>query len=373
MDNETPTKESGAKTFLCPNCKGEMTYDAGEQKLSCQYCGNVKNIAAEDGQQSIVEHDLSKGLASGTPTGLGTKVRTTRCQECAATVSFPENMTATECDFCGSSQVLEQEENRKLIRPESVVPFKVDRKAASREFTGWLKKLWFRPNDLKRLASVTEINGVYVPYWTFDSTVDSDWTAEAGYYYYETETYTDEDSDGNEVEKTREVRKVEWEPAWGSRTDAYDDVLVCASGGLPESLADRLKTFATNELQPYDPAFLAGWKAEEYSKDLNTSWTDAVGRMESSQQSRCSDDVPGDTQRFLNVTNRFSDETFKHVLLPIWISAYRYHSKVYRFLVNGQTGEVVGKAPWSVIKIVLFIFTILALIAIGVLVYTKLK
>ncbi len=371
MASDSP-RDSGAKTFHCPTCKAEMTYDAGKQKLACQHCGHHMGIPDEDGQQSIVEHDLYKGLAAGAPKGLGTPVRTTRCGECGATVSFPENMTATACDFCGSSQILDQEENRKLIRPESVVPFKVDRKAASKSFSAWIKKLWFRPSDLKRLASVTEINGVYVPYWTFDASVESSWTAEAGYYYYETETYTEEDSDGQEVEKTREVQKTEWEPAWGGRSDEYDDLLICASGGLPADLAERLKSFSTEGLKPYAPAFLAGWKAEEYSKDLNTSWGEAVGQMESSQRDHCGGDVPGDTYRFLNVTNRFSDETFKHVLLPIWISAYRYHSKIFRFLVNGQTGEVVGKAPWSVVKIALFVLTLCALIALGVLLYMKL-
>lgn len=350
-----------------------MVFDAGRQRLKCDFCDSDMALPTEEGQRSIVEYDLSQGLAQATERGLGAKVRTTRCQECGASVSFPENMTATACDFCGSSQVLQQEENRNLIRPESVVPFKVDRKEASRSFTTWLNKLWFRPSDLKRLAKVTEIKGVYVPYWTFDARVDSDWTAESGYHYYETEEYgTGEDADGNEQTATREVQKTQWEPAWGSRSDMHDDLLICASKGLPQDLAARLSTFDTAELKPYDPAFLAGWKAEEYHKDLNDAWEEAVRSMEQSQQHRCAEDVPGDTHRFLNVTNRFSDETFKHALLPIWISAYRYHRKVFRFLVNGQTGEVVGKAPYSLPKIALLVLGLCAAAALGVLLYVKL-
>jgi len=333
-----------------------MSFDAGDQGMVCPFCEHKLTIAADEGGRSIVEHDLEKGLTGAVEQlGLGTKVRSSKCKECAATVTFPENMTATSCDFCGSSQVMDQEENRKLIRPESVLPFKVDRKAASARFKGWLKGLWFRPSDLKARAQVTQINGVYVPYWTFDSIVDSDWTAEAGYYYYVTEEYTEEDDQGNQVTKTREVRRTRWEPAWGGRSDAYDDLLVAASKGLPEDLVRRIRSFDTGALKPYDPAFLAGWKAEEYSIPLNEAWAQAVVEMESSQRSRCASDVPGDTHRGLNVTNRFSDETFKHVLLPIWISAYRYGGKVFRFLVNGQTGEVVGKAPYSWMKISLFI------------------
>jgi hypothetical protein len=256
-----------------------------------------------------------------------------------------------------------QDANRNVIRPESLVPFQIDRQAAQDKFGGWLRGLWFRPSDLKHKARVADMAGVYVPYWTFDARVDSDWTAQAGYYYYETETYTATGSDGKPTTKTRQVRRTRWEPAWGRRADVFDDVLICASKGLPSDLAERLKTFDTRRLVPYEPGFLAGWRAEEYAVDLNTGWHQAVDRMEAAQRQRCAGDVPGDTHRFLHVTNRFSQQTFKHVLLPIWISAYRYDDKVFRFLVNGQTGEVTGKAPLSVLKIVLFIAVVAALIA----------
>ncbi len=352
-----------AKAYRCPQCGGESNYDASSQKMLCGHCGHAVDIPASEGRQAIVEYDLEHGLAMSRERGFGAPVRTTQCQECGASVSFDETATATECDFCGSAQVLEQEQNRNVIRPESLVPFQVERGAAKDKFSGWIKGLWFRPSDLKHKAKVSEMSGVYVPYWTFDATVHSNWTAQAGYYYYETEVYTDRDAEGNPVEKTRQVRRTRWEPAWGSRTDEFDDVLICASKGLPDKLANRLKTFDTSALQPYAPSFLSGWKAEEYAVHLNDGWKQAVDIMESAQEQRCRRDVPGDTQRFLNVINRFYNETFKHILLPIWISAYRYNDKVYRFLVNGQTGEVTGKAPVSVIKIILFIMVIAAIIA----------
>jgi ribosomal protein S27E len=342
----------------CPTCNAEMTFDPARQKLYCEHCGSTAEVPAHQ-KAAIVEHDLEAGLSRALR-GLGAAVRTTRCQECGATVSFPETVTATACDFCGSSQVLAQEANRNLIRPESVVPFKVDGKQAAVRFREWLKRLWFRPSDLKARASVTEMTGVYVPYWTFDARVDSRWTADAGYTYYETEEYTENDAQGNPQTKTRQVQRVRWEPASGQRHDVFDDLLVCASRGLPDELARKLSTFDTAGLQPYDPAFLAGWKAEEYAVDLDEAWSRAVAQMESTQESRCAADVPGDTQRHLRVSNRFSDRTFKHVLLPVWLSAFRYGGKTFRFLVNGQTGEVVGKAPWSALKLALLITALVA-------------
>ena len=369
--NQAATPDQNASSYKCPSCTAEMTFDVESQSLKCAHCGTTQAIEGE-GQLAIVEHDLDQGLARSAQRGLGAPVRATRCGECYATVSFPENVTSTACEFCGSSQVLAQEANRNLIRPESVVPFRVDGGNAAGLFRKWLGSLWFRPSDLQRRARVSTMAGVYVPYWTFDSKVQSSWTAQAGYYYYETETYWDRDPNGKQVQKTRQVRKTRWEPAWGSRGDAYDDVLICASRGLPEELARRLGTFDTRGLQPYDPKFLAGWKAEEYALDLNGGWAQAVQRMEASQSQRCAGDVPGDTYRNLHVTSRYFDETFKHVLLPLWLASFRYGGKAYRFLVNGQTGEVEGRAPYSVIKIVLFVLAILlgitALVAGGALV-----
>ncbi len=357
-DNVEPERNASSQSYRCPECAAEMRYDATAQKLSCDHCGAEKEIAHEEGSETIVEHDLASGLAASMERGLGTEVRSVHCQDCGAIVSFEPTVTATACDFCGSSHVLEQESNRNLIRPESVVPFVVDQAAASAGFSTWLKGLWFRPGDLKKRAKVTEIGGVYVPYWTFDAHVESSWTADAGYFYYEEEEYEDEDGDWH----TRTVQKTRWEPAWGSRADDFDDVLVCASKGLPEKLADKLSTFDTRKLKPYNAAFLTGWKAEEYAVELNDGWERGVKKMERKQIERCGRDVPGDTHRFLNVQNAFSKETFKHVLLPVWISAYRYKDKIYRFLVNGQTGEVVGKAPWSIAKITLFVLGLAAII-----------
>ena len=339
-----------------------MNYDAGAQQMVCGFCQHAMPIAASEGQRAIVEYDLEQGLAMARERGFGTQTRTVTCKECGASVSFPEKLTAHACDFCGSAQVLEQDANRNVIRPESLVPFQVDKEVAGDKFSGWLKGLWFRPSNLKHQAKVSEMNGVYVPYWTFDAHVHSDWTAQAGYYYYETEYYTETDAQGNQVQKSRQVRHTRWQPAWGARNDVYDDILVCASKGLPDDLATRLRTFDTSSLQPYQASFLSGWKAEEYAVTLNDGWKQAVNQIESTQYGRCGSDVPGDTHRSLNVVNTYSSETFKHILMPIWISAYRYNDKVFRFLVNGQTGEVTGKAPYSIIKIVLFITVLVGII-----------
>jgi hypothetical protein len=262
--------------------------------------------------------------------------------------------------------VLAREAAANPIRPESVVPFKVDKNSASTRFDEWLGALWFRPSDLRKMVKLEGLAGVYIPYWTFDARVYSTWTAQAGYHYYVDETYTDEQGD----RQTRKVQKTRWEPASGRRTDTFDDVIICASKGLPHDLGNAFRSFDTKALTPYRPEFLAGWRAEAYAIDLMPAWEKGQTIMEGTQRSRCSGDVPGDTQQDLQVRNDFSRVTFKHVLLPVWIAAYRYQDKPFQFLVNGQTGEVVGKAPYSILKIVLFVLFIAAVIA-GIYIATR--
>ncbi|NUP11925.1 MAG: hypothetical protein HOW73_38250 [Polyangiaceae bacterium] len=347
----------GAETFPCDGCGAKLLYDAKSQGMACRFCGHKQVVVVGNDPSAHREIPIEEGLALA-ERGLGTAVREVDCRECGSTVQVAPQEQTTRCAFCGSHQVLAREASGNRVRPASLVPFAVDKARANDTFAEWLGKLWFRPSDLRKLAKLQEMGGVYVPFWTFDATVHARWTAEAGYYYQETEHYTD--SQGNR--QTRTVTKTRWEPASGRRTDHYDDTIVCASKGLPGDLVDKFETWSTSELVPYKPDYLAGWKAEAYAIDLMPAWDRGKGKIEDEERSRCGRDVPGDTHRFLSVDCAFSGVTFKHVLLPVWIAAYRYKDKPYQFLVNGQTGEVVGKAPWSIFKIAFLVLVIVAVI-----------
>jgi DNA-directed RNA polymerase subunit RPC12/RpoP len=353
---------SSAQDFPCQNCGAKLSYDAGAQALKCPYCGAQQAVPRQPppgagGPPSTREIPIEEGLRLAAR-GFGTPVTQVSCNDCGASVNVTPGEQTARCAFCGSQQVLAQEAPGTAIRPESLVPFKVDKAAANQRFEAWLGALWFRPNDLKKMAKLQEMGGVYIPFWTFDAWVRSDWHADAGYYYYETEWYTDQN--GNRA--TRQVQRTRWEPARGWRQDFFDDTLVCAGKGLPPDLVAKFQTFDTRQLTPYRPEFLAGWRTESYVVDLMPAWGQAQGSMSRVQEGRCGGDVPGDTHRGLSVRNQFSHVTFKHVLLPVWIAAYRYNGKPYQFLVNGQTGEVVGKAPWSFWKIFFLVVGVVALI-----------
>ncbi len=347
-----PTHAAGeVRKFPCKQCGASLEFRPGQASLQCPYCGHKEEIPRTE--QAIREYDLDAALRSLPRTeGWGTERRTFHCENCGATTNFAPGQVAGACAFCGSGRVVERPSATNLIRPESVVPFQISREQAVARFREWIGGGWFRPNNLKHAGQLAKISGAYLPFWTYDAFVSSHWSAEAGYHYYETETYTETDSEGNHVQKTRQVQRTRWEPAAGYREDFFDDELVCASKGLPPNLIRGVCPYSLESLAPYETSFLAGFAAEEYQVDLRGGWDEAKGRMDSEVESRCAGDVPGDTHRYLSVQAAFSQMTFKHLLLPIWVAAYLYNNQTYRFLVNGQTGKASGEAPLSWWKII---------------------
>ncbi len=370
-----------AKKYPCPQCNAELVYSAAKKRMVCHFCGYEADVSEAGSStevqtethvdESVVdvvqEHDLQAGLhAAAGETGWGTVTRVYKCNSCNATINVEPNVTATVCPFCGSHQVLAQEQSSRVIRPESVIPFQVDQKTAVAKFRTWLGKGWFRPNELKRVAANAEarVQGIYLPFWTFDANTVSQWRAEAGYYYYVSERYT-VNVDGKMQTRTRQAQKVRWEPASGTHSEFLDDVLVYATQSVKEKILERVYPFETKQLVPYRPQFLAGWKAEEYQIGLEQASKIGQEIMQGRVRDACAREVPGDTQRNLRVQTQFSNLTYKHVLLPLWIASYRYNNKVFSFMVNGQTGKVQGEAPiswWKVLFTVLIVIALLALI-----------
>lgn len=359
----TPIGSARERTdFPCVQCGAPTMWDPDADALACEHCGHARSVPRAEG--AILERPLED--AGDAARGLGIDARALCCRTCGAVVALEPSSTATSCVFCGSSAVLPQEANRNALRPESLVPLDVGRKAAEESFRRWLHGLWFRPTALRGLKRFDAV-GVYVPHWTFDARVRSDWSADSGTYYWVNQLVPVMRNGKLRMEMQR-VRKVRWRPAWGQRDDSYDDLLVNASRGVPDDLARRLGSFDTKALVPYRPEYLAGWSAEEYQVDLEQGWGLGRQRIVELQEQRCGGDVPGDTYRNLRVTNLIEGVRWKHVLLPIWTLSYAYGGKRYVVLVNGQNGRVHGRAPWSWVKILLLVVLIalLALVVAGI-------
>lgn len=318
----------------------------------------------------MAENDLSVALGAIGDDQRGWQAQKTsvKCQSCHAISVFDSTRVGQRCDFCGSAALIPFEEIKAPIRPACLLEFKVSETAVRDLVRKWYGSRWFAPNTMNARSLTDTVRGVYIPYWTFDAQVHADWTADAGYYYYETESYTD--SDGNS--RTRQVQRTRWVPSSGSIDHFFDDELVPASRGVDERLLRKIEPFpTTTDLKPYAAAFLSGWVVEQYQIDLLAAARNSREIMEGKTRALCSDDVPGDTHRNLDVAADFSGQTFKHILVPIWLIAYTYGSRRFQIVVNGYTGSIAGGHPLSWIKITLAVLALLMVLIIGLAVYGR--
>jgi len=249
------------------------------------------------------------------------------------------------------------DETKPAFRPESVLPFRVAESAARDAIRAWYGRLWLAPSALKRRALTDTVRGVYLPYWTFDAKVDAEWTAEAGHYYYTTETYVE----GGQT-RTRQVQHVRWEPAAGRVKHFFDDDLVCASVGVHPALMRGIEPFPTSELKPYDAGYVAGWTVERYQIDLIAAAKASRDAMEAKLRQLCAAQIGGDTYRNLEVRASYSGQTFKHILAPVWLLSYNYGAKAFQAVLNGFTGAIQGEYPKSWIKVTLLVLAIIVVI-----------
>lgn len=343
IEDTEPILENTDK-FPCPSCGGNMHFDPKEQALSCPYCSNKIEIKNND--EAINEYDFDKAEEMASH-NWGEETRIIKCDSCGAETVLDVDTVAQFCAFCGSSHIV-QKNDTDSIAPESIIPFKIAKTKANELFSKWIKKRFFAPSKLKKEFNIRKINGTYIPFWTYDTNTSSVYTANKGTHYYVNQTRT-----VNGERKTVRVRKTRWRRVHGVYNEFFDDILINGSKNIDESLVNALEPFHLNELIPYKPEYLSGFLAERYSINLEDGWQDAKEEMKSHIHGGIKRQVNGDEVRILNVNTSYDKVKFKHILLPVWISSYSFKEKAYRFLINGQTGEVQGKYPKSALKITL--------------------
>lgn len=335
-----------AYQFPCQSCGSVLFYEPGTQFLKCTSCGTENQIPAV--KTEVIEEDFLRTLATinSIPTENRMHFSVLKCMGCGAESTVPEHATALKCSFCGTPSVLNNKIEKELIRPKYLLPFTINKQNGLIVLKKWIAGLWFAPNALKQLARLDDLNGVYIPYWTYDSLTWTQYTGQRGVYYYETETYR-----VNGKTETRQVRKTRWYPAAGSVQFHFDDVLVPASKSLPQNYARALEPWDLKSLTGFQEHYLSGFQSECYQISLPEGFEVAKSVMQEHITLLVKRDIGGDTQRIATIDTQYSKMTYKHILLPIWISAFRFHNKAYRVLINARTGEVQGERPWSWVKI----------------------
>jgi predicted RNA-binding Zn-ribbon protein involved in translation (DUF1610 family) len=359
--------------YPCTACGADLLYEPKDGFLSCPYCGHKEAIPTN--AQQVEERSFEQYLQIRPEqlTQLAAGALDVQCQSCGATVTFTPPEVARQCDFCGVQIVAQAKSADPILAPEGVLPFRITQLQAHTGLRAWLQSRWFAPNALKKFAQPDAIHGVYLPFWTYDTNTTSYYTGERGEHYYVTETFYTTDAQGKQVAHTRQVQHTRWYDASGTVTRWFDDILIPATVSLAQNRLDALEPWDLIELRPYDPAFLAGFKAQRYQVDLAQGFDRARQVTVPVIQSDVRQHIGGDEQRIHNVATHYSGITFKHLLLPVYAGAYRLNQKVYQIVVNGRTGEIQGDRPYSIWKIALFAMALIFILLIIVLIFGSAK
>ena len=386
--------------YPCAQCGASLRFQPGQQMLVCDWCGHQHQIGdgparaparqpgggseAQDvlltdpatgralqwdaGHKSpeLQEIPLQKGLRLDADSDIAEDIRTLSCPNCGARIELEGATHSGACPFCATPVVADTGPTRR-IKPQGVLPFVLTEAQARKAMEAWLGRLWFAPSGLLDYARRgRRMTGIYSPFWTFDARTQSNYAGQRGDYYYET-VYVTQQINGRSQRVAQQVRKIRWRPASGRVARDFNDVLVLASASLARRFRDGLTPWDLSHLQPYRPDYLAGLEAEGYTIPLADGHQTARQEMAGVIHMDARRAIGGDVQRIQRLETEHRDETFKHILLPVWTAAYRYSGKSYRFVVNGQSGRVQGERPWSVWKIAAA--ALAALVALAALLY----
>ncbi len=365
----TPTAQTFR--FPCKSCGAYLVFKPGSQHLTCEYCGADNEIATS--QTIIEELDYNQYAHQQVGSGETQQIAVVKCNSCGAESSLKPGITSDNCPFCGSALVVGSGSLSTQLKPKSLLPFKIDQKTAFTRFRGWLKGLWWAPGDLLKFADNQDrLTGMYLPFWTYDCQTDTAYTGQRGDHYYETERVTVIE-DGKSVTRSQQVRKTRWSYRTGQVHNAFDDVLIEGTKSLPEQYLRALEPWELKQLVPFNEQYLSGFRTETYHVDVKQGFEAAKEVMEETIRATICQDIGGDEQRINTLQSDHQKITFKHILLPVWLSAYRYNGKVYRFMINGNTGEVQGERPYSAWKIFFAVLGALVVIAALVIIFNQNK
>ncbi len=353
MSDQT-SELTALEKHACPACGARAEWNPGEQRLICSYCGTEAPYEVDPESGEIQEIDLVKTLRElpDEMRGWNVEKRAVRCRSCRAVSVFDPERVGQNCEFRGSPELVDYEELKPPIRPSSLLPFKITESQVRESIRGWYRSRWFAPNALKSRALTDTVHGLYIPYWTFDTSVYCPWSADAGHYYYMTMN-------------KRQARRVRWERVNGVIEHFFDDHPVPGTRGIEIDLLRRVEPFPTHHVFPYDTAYLSGFVVEHYQIVLIEAVKLARESMRVELKRMAAESILADTHRNLTIFPSYSAETFKHVLVPVWLLSYDYGSRNFQVVVNGYTGRMAGKYPkswWKILALAVSLAFIAALL-----------
>ncbi|MFY3790699.1 hypothetical protein ACOQFO_03150 [Ureibacillus sp. MALMAid1270] len=352
-------KEVDEHDAKCPSCGASIQFNPASGKLSCPYCGHEEEVVKPASPEELFAEELDFNQAEARKSfEWGKDKKVVICDACAAEMIYDVLEVANVCPYCGSNHVMEAAAENSL-EPNGIIPFTVTKEQANSNFRQWIKRKWFAPNEAKRSAKADAFSGVYLPYWTFDSKTKSNYTARYG----KNRTVTDKDG------KTR--TETDWYFTSRTYERFIDDHLVRASKRYNDKILKQVEPFGTNQSLTFNKDFLHGYVAERYSVGLKEGWEQAKGEIHNQLRREIDRHIRNrhhaDKVSNLQFSTVHSKVKYKYIMLPLWLSSFKYKDKIYQFMVNGQTGKVGGESPISPIKVAFAV--LLGLIAAGIVYY----
>ncbi|MFN2303805.1 MAG: hypothetical protein ACK2TV_08750 [Anaerolineales bacterium] len=328
------------KSFSCPNCGATTAYDVSAGGIACEYCGFSAPVRSMHVGKTADEFEFTLETVSQAERGWGIMRQILHCESCGAVLSLPAGVLSTTCPFCASNQVNLSTSRVETLRPRFIIPFKIAPEQTRDLAAEWLGKGWFHPDELNASAIIRRISGIYLPFWTFDTQVYAQWRAQVG--YERTERHY------NTHEKHWETRtRIVWRWEDGRVQLSIDDLLVSGSapGHINQHILQRIYPFQMQALMAYEPSYLAGWQAQAYETSLTDAWESGKARIRENARQACFQDIPTPHVRNFSMSADFEDESWRYILLPVYLASYKYEDQIYQLMINGQTGSVAGQKP----------------------------
>lgn len=344
------------KEHNCPNCGSELNYDADKNDLKCLHCGAVFSI--EKSTELLTETGINVfNEATLIPISVINTV-VYKCTRCGQETEASADIAFFECRSCGNNVVNPEAYSTRAITPTGIIPFSISKQEALDAFANWIGKGFWNDGDLKKLSVADKLVGHYVPFWTFDCDTQNSWQGYAGRYYYK--TVTRRNANGQTVQE--QIRHTDWTFRSGSFERFFDDILVCGNKMIPQAQINDVYPYNLSAALRFDEEYLLGWQAKAYDKDLQETYNLARRIIDGKVEAEAVSYLQQDTYRDLQVQTQYRKETFKQIILPVWLCQYLFKGKSYYFILNGQTGKISGDKPLSVSKITAAIIIALLII-----------
>lgn len=334
--------------YKCPQCGAVTAYSIGQAGLACAHCGYQQKIQADVVGKQAEQFEFSLDNLAVAAHGWGEDRNDLRCLSCGAEITVPADSMATTCAFCGSNKVVQASANKDQLRPKFLVPFKIAPKKCQQIAREWLGSSWMVPKELKNFAAMDSFTAIYLPYWTFHAITNASWKAEVGHRV--SERYYDASS---KSWKTR--TKIVWRWESGNAGLDINDLLVAGTERVSAHHLENVDQYNLSEMVTYAPVFLAGLQAKGYDRPLESAWELAREVMREKTKDACMRQASTSMVRNFSMKLDFSDESWRYLLLPVYLAAYQFNGKTYHAIVNGQTGDISGQRPvdWKKIWLVI--------------------